>query len=144
MIVDDGSTDSTADLARRWVQKDGRIRLVQHSNQGVSAARNRGLLDARSDWVAFLDSDDWLALNFLRVMTRALRAQGVDSVVCSSANRAADGRQDASWHPPSPEDFFPTAALRCPYAVHSAVDRVCSGWVQNDTLSSQNAFPVVA
>jgi glycosyltransferase involved in cell wall biosynthesis len=55
LVIDDGSTDGTADLLRSY---QGRIRLIQQKNQGVSAARNRGLTLALGEFILFLDSDD--------------------------------------------------------------------------------------
>jgi len=59
IVVDDGSTDGTAEELQRFGR---RIKLLQHAqNRGVSAARNRGILQARGKYIAFLDSDDlWL------------------------------------------------------------------------------------
>jgi glycosyltransferase involved in cell wall biosynthesis len=55
IVVDDGSTDLTEDILKHY--RDS-IRLIRQANRGVSAARNAGIKAARSEWIAFLDSDD--------------------------------------------------------------------------------------
>jgi glycosyltransferase involved in cell wall biosynthesis len=59
IVVDDGSTDSSASIVEAISLPN--IRLIRQSNQGVSAARNRGMREAAADWIAFIDADDlWL------------------------------------------------------------------------------------
>lgn len=58
IIVDDGSNDSTLSLVHRKAARDQRIKVATQSNQGVSAARNRGVSMASGKYVAFLDADD--------------------------------------------------------------------------------------
>lgn len=59
IVVNDGSTDNTARILSSYGKK---IRILSQENSGVSAARNLGIKEARGEWIAFLDSDDyWLA-----------------------------------------------------------------------------------
>lgn len=59
VIVNDGSTDNSVKEVEKF--EDKRIRLIHQKNQGVSAARNRGIEEAKYEWIAFLDADDlWM------------------------------------------------------------------------------------
>ena len=68
IVVDDGSTDDGAEVVSGF--RDPRIRLIQQENQGVSAARNRGIEAARAELVAFLDADDEWLPGFLETILR--------------------------------------------------------------------------
>lgn len=66
IIVDDGSTDGTGNVAAAFVKRDSRFRLFHQHNQGVSAARNAGFNFCSGKYVAFLDADDvWLEDNIM-------------------------------------------------------------------------------
>jgi glycosyltransferase involved in cell wall biosynthesis len=70
IVVDDGSTDETADEMKRY---GGRVRLLRHpENRGVSAARNRGILNAKGKYIAFLDSDDLWVKGKLKIQVAFL------------------------------------------------------------------------
>jgi glycosyltransferase involved in cell wall biosynthesis len=60
IVVDDGSTDNTAEVAQRLMQQDARVRYVHQANQGLSAARNTGIKNAKGEFLVFLDADDVL------------------------------------------------------------------------------------
>ena len=71
IVVDDGSTDNTQNIIEPYC---GRIRYVHQKNMGVSAARNRGVTEAKYDWVAFLDSDDYWQPHHLKRIADAIKA----------------------------------------------------------------------
>lgn len=61
IIIDDGSSDETNNVIKILLQQHSNIKCITQTNQGVSAARNQGIKQSNSDWIAFLDSDDeWL------------------------------------------------------------------------------------
>jgi len=58
IVIDDNSTDRTVDVVREF--RDERIKLlVNEQNMGPSYSRNRGIIEAKGEWIALLDSDDW-------------------------------------------------------------------------------------
>lgn len=60
ILVDDGSTDGSAEICDRLAAGDGRVRVIHKANAGVSAARNDALEIAQGEYLAFVDSDDWI------------------------------------------------------------------------------------
>lgn len=66
LLVDDGSTDGSGDLCDRYASRDSRFRVFHQPNQGVSAARNRGISEAMGEWIYFIDGDDWMMPGIFR------------------------------------------------------------------------------
>ena len=60
ICVNDGSTDNSLDILKAYAERDSRILVIHQENQGLSDARNKGLKNARGEWVMFVDSDDWI------------------------------------------------------------------------------------
>lgn len=77
IVVDDGSTDNSADVVRnlvdgKWKLVNNKIQLISQPNAGVSAARNAGIMVARGEYVAFLDGDDLWDKDFLKELVRLM------------------------------------------------------------------------
>jgi glycosyltransferase involved in cell wall biosynthesis len=98
IVIDDGSTDGSADLAAGT--GDGRIRVERFANAGVSAARNRGIALARSSLVAFLDADDCWEPGFLGTMLDALAAkpEAVAAFCAIGEGRYGESRMPSGTH----------------------------------------------
>ncbi|HYE95243.1 MAG TPA: glycosyltransferase family 2 protein [Rubricoccaceae bacterium] len=89
IVVDDGSTDSTA--AAALAAGDDRVRVVAHgANRGPGAARNTGIEHARGEWVGVLDADDWFGPRRLARLLEAAEATGAD-LVADDLYLIADG-----------------------------------------------------
>lgn len=83
VVVDDGSTDSSAARVERFVTPGGPVRLVRTANQGLGAARNEGVRHATGDYLTFADSDDVVPPAAYDVLLRQLRRNGCDFVTGS-------------------------------------------------------------
>lgn len=60
ILVDDGSPDRCGEICDKLAETDCRIRVIHQRNKGVSAARNRGMEQARGKYLSFVDADDWI------------------------------------------------------------------------------------
>jgi glycosyltransferase involved in cell wall biosynthesis len=98
IVVDDGSEDSTEEVASGYTKKDPRVRLIRQDNKGLAAARNRGLSEAGGEYVVFLDSDDRLVLEALEVGVRELEAHPGCAFVSGICRKiTADGSIVPEW-----------------------------------------------
>lgn len=76
ICVNDGSSDRTAEILREWRDRDGRVRVIDRKNSGVSAARNSGMEAAAGKYIGFVDPDDVVERNMFRRGTPWSRCAG--------------------------------------------------------------------
>ena len=91
--VDDGSIDDSGKICDQYAVRDARIKVIHQENQGVSAARNRGLDAAEGEYIAFVDSDDYILEDMYKKMLDKLLNYNVDLCVCQWQYEFSDGRQ---------------------------------------------------
>ncbi len=83
IVINDGTKDRSAELAKEYAKKDRRIRVYDYENGGLSVARNRGLDLAKGDYISFVDGDDWLEHDFYKRLADALETNDADIAKCS-------------------------------------------------------------
>ena len=89
LLIDDGSTDGAAALCDSYAA-DPRIVVVHQPNSGAAAARNKGIAMARGEWVAFVDSDDYIEKNAYSTMMEVMSREGADIVECAFSFKFRD------------------------------------------------------
>ncbi len=87
ILVDDGSTDESFDICNRLAKEDPRVKVIHQTNTGASAARNRGLREARGRYIQFVDADDELAPGLYERALPILE-EGGDVFVFNAANQS--------------------------------------------------------
>lgn len=81
IIIDDGSTDESYQICSGLAKEDDRIRLVHQENAGVSESRNRGMAMARGTYISFVDADDFLPADAIRLLMDNIRAMNSDMAI---------------------------------------------------------------
>jgi len=95
IIIDDGSTDRTRE---RFKKNSHKIRYIYQRNEGVSSARNRGILESKYDWIAFLDSDDYWLPDHLENLKKAIeRTNGSAHFYFSDVLMKSAGNEQSYW-----------------------------------------------
>ena len=84
ILVNDGSTDDSLDICKKYEKFDDRIIVVSQTNGGVSKARNRGLDVAKGEWVAFADADDYFLDDALSILYERAMNTGADLVLANA------------------------------------------------------------
>ncbi len=95
ILVDDGSTDASASIAKKYAERNDWL-YVYKKNGGLSSARNMGLEYAHGEYVYFLDSDDYLEKNAMEVLTSECTKQELD-IIKFSAYTFVDGNPKLNW-----------------------------------------------
>ena len=94
ICVNDGSPDGSAAILEEYAQKDNRIKVITQENRGLSEARNSGLKIASGEYIAFLDSDDYIDLKFFEQLYKRGIESNSDVVVCENIYRFSGNKQN--------------------------------------------------
>lgn len=143
IVVNDGSTDNTKEILEALAQKDARVRPINKENEGVSKARNTGLLAANGEYIAFVDSDDYLAPEYADYMVNMAKETGSEFCLSLDAFTRKDEENVSSpneYQVLSPEDA--TALLLSPRIIVGCWNKLFKReWlIKNNLLFTTDLF----
>ena len=109
ICIDDGSTDNSFEVLKKYQNKDNRIRIFSFTNKGLGPARNRGIDRAHGEYVAFVDTDDWLELDFCEKIYESAKNTNSDIVLFNAVEEYETHQKDRIYFKEgiieNPKDF---------------------------------------
>jgi glycosyltransferase involved in cell wall biosynthesis len=146
IFVNDGSQDNSQAIIESYQITDSRIILINQENQGVSAARNKGLSLAKGQYVGFVDADDYLELDFYQTLYDKAILENLD-IICSNFIKEQDGVVITSKAPFQENTIFDSSFIKneiLPFMIKDSGLNTCCTKVFHRKLLLENniTFPV--
>ncbi len=98
ILVDDGSTDGSGQIADRYAQSRPGMQVIHGPNAGVAAARNTGIKLAQGEWLYFMDSDDWLADNGIAMLLAGMKRYAEADMILFDGYRNSAAKEQPWEH----------------------------------------------
>ena len=142
VLVDDGSPDRCGEICEEYAEFDSRIHVIHQQNGGLSAARNSGIdwafANSASQWLAFVDSDDWVHPKFLETLYAA--ANGTDSQISVCGLYRTEGQGfpeelDLSFQSMTADDYY------CSQEIHGGLTAVAWNKLYRKSLFESLRYP---
>ena len=83
ILVDDGSTDSSSEICDHFATVDSRVRVFHHTNHGIGFTRQFALSMALGEYIAWVDSDDWIEADMIELMVACAKEKDAEIVSCN-------------------------------------------------------------
>ena len=133
ILIDDGSADSSGRICDDYAAKDRRIRVIHTGNHGVSAARNTGLSGSDSEFICFIDSDDYVAPDYIEYLYRLIIDDKADISVCQRMNSKSKIKEN--------KIFTDNKSCMSAFVKNAEIDSVVWGKLYKKTLFDGISFP---
>lgn len=140
ILVDDGSTDDSGIICDEYATKDSRISVIHKKNSGLSEARNYGIVAANGEYLSFIDSDDWVEEDFLKVLyENAIKYRA--EIVAVNLHKVYDNGAESKLHIEE-ACYSGKEVLNCLYGKHSIYMNVACNKLYKRTLFDNIRYPV--
>ena len=128
IVIDDGSTDNSAQIAAQWAEANDKVKYIKQSNCGPGIARNTGLEAATGQYLLFLDPDDHYSPELLSRLAEAAVELDADVVICSSdsVDSVTGTHRDEPWH--LKLNQIPSAPVFSGKSISDKVFQFAIGW----------------
>lgn len=83
ILINDGSTDNSLNIINKYKKQDNRIRVLNQSNKGLSECRNIGIKKSKGEFIAFIDSDDYVDLKYIEILYKNIKEYDADMSICN-------------------------------------------------------------
>lgn len=147
ILVDDGSTDGSEMICDEYSKLDSRIKCIHQENQGLSAARNIGIENAEGEYIAFVDSDDYISPLYVETLLEHIITNDADISICSKLDVYDDSAVDSNVNDSIDSQVF--SNKECIIASYSGteykgINAVAWGKLYKTSLFIDNAirFPI--
>ena len=96
LLIDDGSVDQSIEICRKFAVLDSRIKYYHKENGGAASARNYGISKATGDYIAFVDSDDFIGSDYLKILAEQTVSEDYTIIQCGMTLEKGDSRTHLS------------------------------------------------
>ena len=93
IVVDNGATDRSGQIADEYAAKDRRVRVIHRAQGNIGSGRNTGLDAAQGEYIAFIDDDDWAEPDFLEFLLSLIKENHADVAICGAADKIFDEKK---------------------------------------------------
>lgn len=145
ILVNDGSTDNSAEICRYYSNKFGNIKYIEKANAGASSARNAGMDAAEGDYILFVDSDDYVDSNYFKILSSSCIEDGLAVFTYTILKPALEVKRNIKDNltDPSISNFEKTRLLILSRTINSPVAKVFSRKIINsNSIRFEENMPV--
>lgn len=128
LCIDDGSIDNSGEICEQYVARDARIKVIHQENQGLSTARNKGLDTATGEYIAFVDSDDYIAADVLEQLYQSAVSSDATCVICGYNCVDSNGSILSTYSVHSVQQYSGVESLRRHYYHASGEENFVTVW----------------
>lgn len=142
ILVNDGSTDSSYDICKKYESLDARVMVIDKNNGGAAQARNIAIQKSNGKYLAFVDSDDYIDANFIKILVKEIESSNADICACSYYS-VYDKQMIQRANKPTFKEFNNLEAVRDLLIENSSLETILCNKLFKKQLFSDNNLKLI-